>query len=124
MTMVMLVKYLLMELAPCNPKVVVVTDRKELDRQISTTFAHTRLNPATASSGRNLVKLLQSGKADVVTTIINKFNTAEKLEHRIFPEMFFCWWMKVTVPIMVYWPQKCGQYFPTPAILGSPELLS
>ena len=82
LTMVMLAKYLLMELAPCNPKVVVVTDRKELDRQISTTFAHTRLNPATASSGRNLVKLLQSGKADVVTTIINKFNTAEKLEHK------------------------------------------
>ncbi len=82
LTMVMLAKYLLMELAPCNPKVVVVTDRKELDRQISTTFAHIRLNPATASSGRNLVKLLQSGKADVVTTIINKFNTAEKLEHK------------------------------------------
>ena len=82
LTMVMLAKYILMELSDCNPKVVIVTDRKELDRQISATFAHTRLNPARASSGRNLVELLNSGKADVVTTIINKFNTAEKMEHK------------------------------------------
>ena len=82
LTMVMLSKYLLMELYGCNPKVVIVTDRKELDRQIAATFAHTRLNPARASSGRNLVQLLKSGKADVITTIINKFNTAEKLEHK------------------------------------------
>ena len=42
--MVMLAKYILMELSDCNPRVVVVTDRKELDRQIAATFAHTRLN--------------------------------------------------------------------------------
>src|SRR5699024_9679552 len=64
------------------PRVVVVTDRKELDRQIAATFAHTRLNPARATSGQNLVDLLKNGKADVITTIINKFNTAEKREHK------------------------------------------
>lgn len=89
LTMVMLAKYLLMELSNCNPKVVVVTDRKELDRQIAATFAHTRLNPARATSGRNLVELLNSGKADVVTTIINKFNTAEKMEHKNFSRDVF-----------------------------------
>ena len=89
LTMVMLAKYILMELADCNPKVVVVTDRKELDRQIAATFAHTRLNPARATSGRNLVELLGSGKADVVTTIINKFNTAEKMEHKNFSQDVF-----------------------------------
>lgn len=89
LTMVMLAKYILMELSDCNPKVVVVTDRKELDRQIAATFAHTRLNPARASSGRNLVELLGSGKADVVTTIINKFNTAEKMEHKNFSRDVF-----------------------------------
>ena len=82
LTMVMLAKYILMELSNCNPRVVVVTDRKELDRQISATFAHTRLNPARATSGRNLVALLDNGKADIITTIINKFNTAEKMEHK------------------------------------------
>ena len=78
----MLAKYLLIELSSCHPRVIIVTDRKELDRQIAATFSHTRLNPARATSGRNLVDLLQDGRADVITTIINKFNTAEKLEHK------------------------------------------
>ena len=82
LTMVMLAKYILMVLADCNPRVVIVTDRKELDGQIAATFSHTRLNPARATSGRHLVELVTSGKADVVTTIINKFNTAERLEVR------------------------------------------
>ena len=80
LTMVMLAKYILMELAVCNPRVVIVTDRKELDGQIAATFAHTPLNPARATSGRHLVELVTNGKADVITTIINKFNTAERLE--------------------------------------------
>ena len=80
LTMVMLSKYILMELAVCNPRVVIVTDRKELDGQIAATFAHTRLNPARATSGRHLVELVTNGKADVITTIINKFNTAERLD--------------------------------------------
>lgn len=80
LTMVMLAKYILMELAVCNPRVVIVTDRKEMDGQIAATFAHTRLNPARATSGRHLVELVTNGKADVITTIINKFNTAERLE--------------------------------------------
>src|SRR5699024_6578270 len=64
LTMVMLAKYLLMELSACHPRVIIVTDRKELDRQIAATFSHTRLNPARATSGRNLVDLLQDGRAD------------------------------------------------------------
>ena len=78
LTMVMLAKYILMELAACNPRVVIVTDRKELDGQIATTFAHTRLNPASSTSGKHLVELVNSEKADVITTIINKFNTVER----------------------------------------------
>lgn len=82
LTMVMLAKYLLMELRTDHPKVVIVTDRKELDRQIAATFTHTRLNPARATSGNHLVKLVSSNKADVITTIINKFNTAERLDSK------------------------------------------
>lgn len=80
LTMVMLAKYLLMELSDISPKVVVVTDRRELDNQIAGTFAHTRLIPAQATSGANLVDLINKGKADIITTIINKFNTAENRE--------------------------------------------
>ena len=82
LTMVMLAKFILMELSARSPRVVIVTDRKELDRQIADTFAHTRLNPARATSGRHLVELVNSGKADIITTVINKFGTAEHLKTR------------------------------------------
>lgn len=80
LTMVMLAKYILMELKDCHPRVVIVTDRKELDVQIAATFAHTRLTPARATSGRHLVELVNSARADVITSIINKFNTVERQE--------------------------------------------
>lgn len=77
LTMVMVSKYILEELTSVSPKVVVVTDRKELDKQIAKTFAHTRLLPARATSGKNLCDLINEGKADVITSIINKFNTVD-----------------------------------------------
>ena len=80
LTMVMLAKYILMELKNCHPRVVIVTDRKELDAQITATFSHTRLTPARATSGRHLVELVSSARADIITSIINKFNTVERQE--------------------------------------------
>ena len=77
LTMVMVAKYILMEMSRFNPRVVIVTDRKELDKQIAKTFAHTRLSPARATSGKHLIELVNSGSADVITSIINKFNTVE-----------------------------------------------
>ncbi len=89
LTMVMLAKYILFEMSKCNPKIVVVTDRTELDKQIAKTFTHTKCKPARATSGKNLVDLLNEGKADVITTIINKFNTVESsglknIDHNVF----------------------------------------
>ena len=89
LTMVMLAKYILMELSDCNPRVVIVTDRKELDGQIAATFAHTRLNPARATSGKHLVELAGSERADVVTTIINKFNTVERTQTKNYSQNIF-----------------------------------
>ena len=77
LTMVMLAKYILLEMARFEPKVVIVTDRKELDKQIAKTFTHTRCKPARATSGKNLIDLINKGKVDIITTIINKFNTVE-----------------------------------------------
>lgn len=77
LTMVMLAKYILEEMSSCNPRVIIVTDRKELDRQIAKTFLHTRLSPARATSGKHLTELIHKGSADVITSIINKFNTVE-----------------------------------------------
>lgn len=77
LTMVMIAKYILEEMRQNNPRVVIVTDRKELDKQIAKTFAHTRLIPARATSGKHLIELINKGSADIITSIINKFNTVE-----------------------------------------------
>ena len=77
LTMVMVSKYILETMSNLNPRVVIVTDRKELDKQIAKTFSHTRLAPARATSGKHLMELINGGKADVITSIINKFNTVE-----------------------------------------------
>jgi len=75
LTMVMLAKYLLEQIV--DSKVIIVTDRTELDSQIEKTFSHTKLKPARATSGKNLVELIKNNKVDVITAIINKFNTVE-----------------------------------------------
>ena len=77
LTMVMVSKYILETMKSLHPRVIVVTDRKDLDRQIAKTFSHTRLSPARATSGSNLFELIKSGKADIVTSVINKFNAVE-----------------------------------------------
>lgn len=76
LTMVMLSRYILSELHEYNPKVVVVTDRVELDKQIHKTFNHTRLKAARANSGSHLVELINDGNTDIVTTLVHKFDTA------------------------------------------------
>lgn len=76
LTMVMLVKYILSEMRPCDPKVVIVTDRKDLDKQIHKTFMHTRQKASRATSGNHLVDLINDNKADIVTTLVHKFDTA------------------------------------------------
>jgi type I restriction enzyme R subunit len=81
LSMVMLAKYLLEQIH--GSKVVIVTDRTELDRQIAETFSHTKLKPARATSGKNLTDLINEGKADIVTAIINKFNTVENSKVKI-----------------------------------------
>lgn len=82
LTMVMLARYILEEMKALDPKVVIVTDRKELDKQIAKTFTHTRCKPARATSGKNLIDIIREGKADIITTIINKFNTVLVLQER------------------------------------------
>lgn len=78
LTMVMLTKYLMSELAHLHPQVVVVTDRIELDSQIHKTFNNSRLKAARATSGKNLVDLIQKKSADIITSLVHKFDTASK----------------------------------------------
>ncbi|MDD2445328.1 MAG: type I restriction endonuclease subunit R [Clostridia bacterium] len=77
LTMVMIANYILNNINKGKSKIIIVTDRKELDKQIAQTFSHTKLKPSRATSGGHLVKLINKNKADVITTIINKFSKAE-----------------------------------------------
>ena len=70
LTMVMLAK--LIKRSIVGSKIIVVTDRKDLDKQIHDTFNNSEVKAVRARSGRDLVSLLQSGKS-VITTLIHKF---------------------------------------------------
>lgn len=76
LTMVMLAKALALHPAISNPRVVIVTDRVDLDDQIWRTFEACGKPAARANTGEHLVRLVSEGKASVITTIINKFTTA------------------------------------------------
>ena len=78
LTMVMLAKALAMEPSIRNPRVIIVTDRIDLDSQIFKTFKACGKTVRRATSGENLVKLVADGKAEIITTIIDKFEGAVK----------------------------------------------
>ncbi len=77
LTMVMLGRSLALERSIDNPRIIIVTDRDDLDRQIRDTFRSCDLEPARATSGAHLLELVRSG-TPLITTIINKFDTALK----------------------------------------------
>ena len=70
LTMVMLAQAIVMT----NPlaRIVIVTDRTDLDDQISKTFRATGQEPKRAATGENLLALIED-KTPVVTTLIHKF---------------------------------------------------
>lgn len=78
LTMVMLAKIILLEMTICNPKVIVVTDRVELDKQIHRTFNHTKLKAVQAKTGNHLINLINDDSADIITTLVHKFDTASR----------------------------------------------
>jgi type I restriction enzyme R subunit len=75
LTMIMLTRAIKREIY--NSKIVVVTDRKDLDRQIHSTFNKNEIEASRAGSSKELMQLLQSG-ASVITTLIHKFEAVKK----------------------------------------------
>lgn len=80
LTMVMLTK--LLKLTYTNAKVIVVTDRVDLDEQIHQTFQKTGIETGKASSGKDLIEKL-STSISVVTTLIQKFETVRSSKIKI-----------------------------------------
>jgi type I restriction enzyme R subunit len=78
LTMVMLAQAIALNKNISNPKIILVTDRTDLDDQITRTFEKCGMFVNNAATGQRLVELLQSKSDAVITTIINKFETAVK----------------------------------------------
>jgi type I restriction enzyme, R subunit len=93
-TMVFLCKALLLHRDLTECRVVVVTDRVDLEKQLARTFltggalgvsdaSKKEENRAKVATGRDLAKRIGKGKERIIFSIINKFGTASKL-----PECF------------------------------------
>lgn len=78
LTMVMLAQAIAMDKTIRNPKIILVTDRTDLDRQITGTFRKCGRFVQNATTGQRLVELLENKGDSIVTTIINKFVAAMK----------------------------------------------
>jgi type I restriction enzyme R subunit len=76
LTMVMMARALALDPDIPNPRIVLVTDRVDLDEQIKKTFANCGMQPEQADSGRHLVALIEEKKANIITTLIHKFAAA------------------------------------------------
>jgi type I restriction enzyme R subunit len=76
LTMVMLAQAIALEKSILNPKIILVTDRVDLDEQITGTFRKCGMFVENATTGQRLVDLLESKSDAVVTTVINKFEAA------------------------------------------------
>ncbi|WP_298966927.1 HsdR family type I site-specific deoxyribonuclease [uncultured Roseibium sp.] len=90
LTMVFLCKALLLHKNLTECRVVVVTDRIDLEKQLAKTFVSggalgeakgikKEENRAKASTGRDLAKRIGKGNERIIFSIINKFGTAAKL---------------------------------------------
>lgn len=78
LTMVMISKALALDKEIPSPRIIVVTDRIDLDNQIYKTFRNCGKSVEKAKSGSDLIELLQDRGNEIITTIIDKFQTATK----------------------------------------------
>ena len=78
LAMVLLGKALALEKSIPNARVVIVTDRVDLDGQIWKTFHQCGKEPQQAKTGAHLIQLLRDERAGVITTLIQKFGAAAK----------------------------------------------
>ena len=76
LTMVMLARNLALDPEILNPRIVLVTDRDDLDKQLGNTFVACGLEANRATSGRNLLELVAEKKSGIITTLIHKFDKA------------------------------------------------
>lgn len=80
LTMVMLAKSIALDPDIRNPKIVLVTDRVDLDDQLYRTFHHCGKEPVHARTGKHLMDLLRDNKEAIIATTIFKFESGIKAQ--------------------------------------------
>lgn len=80
LTMVMLAKAIALERSITDPKIILVTDRVDLDDQIYNTFRQCGKEPVKARNGKHLLELLGGRKETIITTLIDKFESAVRTQ--------------------------------------------
>ncbi|MDN3689661.1 type I restriction endonuclease subunit R [Cyclobacterium jeungdonense] len=90
LTMVMLAQLIATHPQIKNPKIILVTDRIDLDDQITETFKKCQIPVENAQTGKHLVELLSGTGDTVITTLIHKFEAAVNRAKEGFdsPEIF------------------------------------
>src|SRR3989304_6608384 len=76
LTMVMLAKAIALEPSIENHKIILVTDRIDLDDQIYRTFHHCGKEVEQAKTGKHLMEMIGGHKERIITTVIDKFDAA------------------------------------------------
>ncbi len=78
LTMVMFVRALIEHPYIINPRIIVVTDRIDLDKQIKKTFVHGKLKKDVKqmASGTELLRAIKNKDTNVLTTLVHKFDSA------------------------------------------------
>lgn len=82
LTMVMLAKAIALHPSIPDARVVLVTDRDDLDEQLHRTFGACGKAAERAKTGEHLMRLIAEKKASVISAIINKFETVIK-KHQV-----------------------------------------
>jgi len=76
LAMVLLGKALALEESIRNPRILLVTDRIDLDEQIWKTFHQCGKDPVMAKTGKHLQEMLRDDRVAVITTVLDKFRAA------------------------------------------------
>lgn len=90
LTMVMLARALALDPDIRFPRIILVTDRVDLDKQLGNTFAACGLSPERADSARHLLKLVAETKTHIITTLVHKFAKAAVIKKHVeeSPDVF------------------------------------
>jgi type I restriction enzyme R subunit len=102
LSMVMLAQLIATHPQIKNPKIILVTDRIDLDDQITETFKKCQIPVENAQTGKHLVELLSGSGDTVITTLIHLIS--------------LFWWMKATEVNTAHSTLKCRRYFQKAAL--------